>query len=1306
MNFPLPTLRSLFTRKAILPRARGSESFRARLGCERLETRAMLAADSLSAWHNFANAYDVNNDGRVTALDALNVVNALNTGGSRDLTQVSSGAVNRSMFMTAASQERVFYLDVNGDSMLTARDALTVINKLNAAQGEQVRIRLEVTDTAGDPITGPISLGETFLVRGHVKDLREPEGLPGDDEVQRGVYGAYVDVTFDDARLNVAGMITHPSPYTGNPEGTVRPDLIDNVGAISSDTNPLGSSERLLFVIPFTAVAAGTVSFGVGNDNSELHEVLVYGSDVEVPDTEIEYVGIQSLTLGTPPDAVDDIITTTINEDAAPVNLDVLANDTVHAGGQGPLTIALASVTTPGAGSVSISNGTMLVYTPAPNFSGPVQINYTIRDANNESDTANVSLTVTEVNDDPTAVNDTAEVDVGSADNVIDVLANDTAAPDVNETLSVVSVANFSQGGSAQIVANQVLYTPAAGFTGTETFEYTISDGRGGMDVATVTVTVTDEGPIARPDSLNIVEDTADHLIDVLANDELRDPLAGPLEILSIGPRSNGGTAFEENNQIRYSPAPNFAGTETFTYTVSDAQNRTATATVTVTVANVNDGPTAVDDTVAVNEDNPTVIDVRANDTDPDPGDTLRISVVTTAQNGVVSNTGTQLIYTPASNYTGPDSFTYTIRDVQGETSTATVNITVNPVNDPPPVVNDDLRSQSILEDSTNNSLDVLANDLTLPNPDGAENFVINAVTLLTPANGSTVQIAADGKSVLYTPGPNFQGEESFTYTTTDGTSTSAAATVMVRVTNVNDLPTLGADTATVAEDSDFTVIDVLANDSSFPDPAETLTVTAVTQPTNGTVTLTGGVIRYRPNANFQGADTFTYTVDDGTGETATANVTVTVTDTNDPPVAVNDTATIAEDAAPIEIDVVANDTTGVDPAGNETLSVQAITSAPTKGTASLLPNGRIRYTPSLNANGADTFTYQLRDSRGGTATGTVNITITPVNDNPPIANDTFNVNEDSSNTTLDVLANDLALANPDGQETITITAVGTGDRGGTITRAANNLSLIYTPAANFAGQETFTYTISDGNGGMATATVTVNVANMNDNPTAVDDTATVDRDSANNVINVLANDLITPDQGETLTITAVSAGSQGGTITIAPDNRSVRYTPAAGFSGTETFTYTISDGNGGSDTGAVTVTVRDITVTAGSISGFVYVDVDNDGVKDSVERPLEGVRIVLSGRTTAGQNVSMVAMTDANGRYIFEGVMEGTYTITEEGPEPYIDGQESMGSSGGTMAADQFFLELGNGENATDYNFGERGLKPEWIGRPLFFYP
>ena len=201
---------------------------------------------------------------------------------------------------------------------------------------------------------------------------------------------------------------------------------------------------------------------------------------------------------------------------------------------------------------------------------------------------------------------------------------------------------------------------------------------------------------------------------------------------------------------------------------------------------------------------------------------------------------------------------------------------------------------------------------------------------------------------------------------------------------------------------------------------------------------------------------------------------------------------------------------------------------------------------------------------------GTLNL---PIGQNFIAANDTFNFDEDSSNNSLAVLDNDTIVAGSNA--VLTLQSLGTPSRGGTVSIASDSKRVIYTPAANINGQETFTYTVRDQTGATASATVTVQLRAVNDNPVAVNDSLgtvkTTDRDV---FIPVLANDTLGPDTGETLTVTQVGTPNQGGTVRLATGGSGVIYNPRGGFTGNETFTYTITDGNGGTSTATVTVTV------------------------------------------------------------------------------------------------------------------------------------
>ncbi|GAG92644.1 unnamed protein product, partial [marine sediment metagenome] len=238
--------------------------------------------------------------------------------------------------------------------------------------------------------------------------------------------------------------------------------------------------------------------------------------------------------------------------------------------------------------------------------------------------------------------------------------------------------------------------------------------------------------------------------------------------------------------------------------------------------------------------------------------------------------------------------FTYTVSDGQGGTDNATVSITVTNINDPP-VANDDY--ESVPEDSTNNQIDVLANDNDLDGDD------MDITGTSTPAHG-TVTYTAD--YVYYTPTPDYTGPDQFNYSITDNNGGTDSATVYVTVGGVNDPPIANDDSDTVVEDSSNNQIDVLTND--FDPDGDNLTIISVTDPPHGTATTDGNYTYYTPDPDYNGADTYTYTISDGQGETDTATISITITSVNDPPDADDDTISVAEDSTNNQIDVLLND--------------------------------------------------------------------------------------------------------------------------------------------------------------------------------------------------------------------------------------------------------------------------------------------------------------------------------------------------------------------------------------------------------------
>lgn len=286
--------------------------------------------------------------------------------------------------------------------------------------------------------------------------------------------------------------------------------------------------------------------------------------------------------------------------------------------------------------------------------------------------------------------------------------------------------------------------------------------------------------------------------------------------------------------------------------------------------------PVANDDAAATIEDTPTVINVASNDTD-DTGLNLASISVTQPVNGVATaNADGTVGYTPNANFNGNDSFTYTIDDIDGNTSnSALVLVAVDPVNDAPVASNDAYAAVQDTVLSVNAASGLLANDSDV------DGDALTASLVTAPVTGNVV-IAADG-SFVYTPAAGFTGDDIFTYNASDGVA-SSTATVTITVSAPSNQPPVAQDdymsvTRNTGATNNSVTYFVLANDSDPDGTIDATTLTIVAAPLHGTATVNlDGSITYIPKAGYAGSDALGYTVNDNQGATSnTATVRIDV---------------------------------------------------------------------------------------------------------------------------------------------------------------------------------------------------------------------------------------------------------------------------------------------------------------------------------------------------------------------------------------------------------------------------------------------
>ncbi|MES2925089.1 MAG: Ig-like domain-containing protein [Verrucomicrobiota bacterium] len=427
---------------------------------------------------------------------------------------------------------------------------------------------------------------------------------------------------------------------------------------------------------------------------------------------------------------------------------------------------------------------------------------------------------------------------------------------------------------------------------------------------------------------------------------------------------------------------------------------------------------------------------------------------------------------------------------------------------------------------------------ISLAGIDG-EGSALNYAVVTGPVNGT---LAGTAPNLTYSPGANFNGSDSFAFRVNDGSLNSATATVSISVTPVNDVPVAESKSVSTSKDTPAAI-----TLSGFDIESSPLTFSIVNGPANGTLTGIAPNLVYSPSAGSTGSDSFTYRVNDGAANSAAATVSITVTPVNTPPVATSNLVTTPEDSS-IAITLAGSDK------DLNTLTFSVVT-GPSNGTLTGTPPN-LSYSPTKNFSGSDTVTFRVNDGTVDSAPAAVSITVTPVNDAPLATSKSVTTDED---TQLPII---LGGTDPEASSlSFTVLTVPTH---GTLTGTAPNLT--YSPAANFSGADQFTFSVNDGTINSAPATVSIAVKAVNDAPVALSNSASTEQDTP--LPFTLAG---TDVEGSSLTFSVVSGPTNGTLGGTAPN---LTYQPAAGFSGSDAFTFRANDGTTTSPTATVSITV------------------------------------------------------------------------------------------------------------------------------------
>lgn len=673
-----------------------------------------------------------------------------------------------------------------------------------------------------------------------------------------------------------------------------------------------------------------------------------------------------------------------------------------------------------------------------------------------------------------------------------------------------------------------------------------------------------------------------------------------------------------------YAPASNFNGTDSYVYKVDDGHGANDTATVTFTVTAVNDAPVADDIATATNEDTPIVINVDPSISDPDEGDatpqTLTLTLVNQPGTGVAAVTGpAQITYTPnpPANFNGNVSFVYKVDDGQGlanSTDTGVITISVDPVDDAP--VADD-QSVSTPEDTSKTV------NLGPTTDVDAESITYSVPPALQPAHGS---VSVTGTSATYTPDLDFNntyipGPDTFQYEATDGNSVSTG-TITVDVTPVNDAPV--ADDQSLSTDED-TLLPITLTASDVDNAQSELGFTVIAGPNHGTLdTTTGPGISYTPDHDYNGPDSLTFRVTDG-ALTDTGTISITVVPVNDPPIADDQSVATPEDD-PIAVLLTASD---VD--NTQAQLTYTIIDAPDNGLLSG-SGADLVYTPNLNYNGPDAFSFQVDDGSGGTDEGLVTIDVQATNDAPEMIPQVIATPEDTA------LSIPLGATDVDDDVATLAFQVINGPSHGTLDTTSGP-TVVYSPDLDFNGFDAFVVRVTDPHGASDLGTVVIAVGDpgTNDPPIGDDQTVTTDEDTEVGIA-LSGSDV----DGDDLTY-GIELAPDHGTAVIS--DGSVIYTPNLNYFGDDQIVFRVDDGHGAFNFGTVTIHVTSVNDAPDALAQTVELledtatpitlagtDVEGDALTFAVVSPPSHGHL-----TGSGANVVYIPNTDYYGSDFFD---------------------------------------------------------------------
>lgn len=1184
-----------------------------------------------------------------------------------------------------------------------------------AAANLTVQFRLEATDLSGTPIPS-IEMGSPFILRAYVQDVRAETETPG-------IFSGYLDILFDELLGQPTGPVTFAPEFTNVQSGDLStPGLIDDAGASTGGATNT-QDEYFLFSVPFEALMGGTLTF-VGQPATSVREVTVFGSNEAVPAEQIDY-GQVSLDIIAPP-AIS-VATTSVQEGDEGFAELTFAVSLSPAHDSETVTVNYATLAgTASAGADYIDTSGTLTFGP-----GETEQTVTVQVVGDRifepnetlslllSSPTNATLEVdqaegTILNDDPQPTISVAGVSVAegnsgtTATSVTVTLSNPSS-----ETITVLyatSADTATAGADYQSASGTVTFNPGVTqqtiplqivgdnvHEANETFNLELSSPANAMlgQATAVVEILDDDGPPAVSISTASIVEGDGGTNDIVFNVSLSHPsdFTITVDYSTLALTAAAGVDFESRSG-------------TLTFTPGETQQTIAVPVIGDTLSEANEtfrvdlsapsnatiGNGQAEGTIQDDDPVPSLSVAAANVTE---GNASTTTLQFTVQLSAISGQTVSVDYAtaPGTASAGVDynSASGTLTFEPGETA-KTISVTV----------------LGDLQFETDETL-----LLNLSSPIGATIQTAQAVgTILDDDQRPTISIAdvsaAEGNA----------GTTAMQFTVS--LSNPSSDVITVEYQTVSGTAAAGIDyqdtTGILTFEAGQTeqTVDVLIVGDTLFEPDETFTL-ELFSPENAELAdgeAVGTITNDDQQPTIVISDAEVLEGDDGTTELV---FTVQLSTASALPVEVNfataaGTATETDDfqsqsgtltflpeqtIQTITI-LVVGDTV---PEADETLFVEL--SDPTGAT---LQNEQATGTILDDDEPPTLSISDVSISEGNSGTRAMQFTVTLSRTSSQTVNVSFATQAGTSTSDVDFESNGGVLSFAPGvlQQTVTIQII--GDE---LDEADETLAVVLSSPENA--------TLAD-NIGLGTILdddpqPTISIANAsavegNSGTTLLEFVVTLSAPSGRpvTVAFTTADDSATVGDGDYLPVS--------GTVTFEPgETQKSVFVSANGdtrFESTETFFVNLSNPTNATfqrSQGQGEIQNDDAPFTPGSVSGFVYVDVNNNGQRDARERPLAGVTVRMTGTDDFGAAINAMVLTGEDGSYRFDNLSPGNYVITQTQPAFFLDGIDTLGPAGGVVDSnlDRFTIRIDSGTGATDNNFGERGLRPEFISKRLF---